>query len=410
MIIRIGKFSRRCSRFFRRFYFFVLPRLFLGSPKVVKAFYRCIEVMAPFIRKLQVDLDESKPKRSKADASGIVRKPKPPNEKKLACHLCPKKFDANYLLQEHLNSHSGNVPFQCPECKKGFTRRSALWNHKRVHVDTRPFKCSLCEESFKWKNSLQAHLLSHERDGDGSVVTIGGSGSASSSYAKAVRSGEFDIKAEIGDTVVVDGKSKVASKSRRSCKGNKRRKKNEEDGADEANSFLTPKEEPVSTPDMAEDLTCGALNLCPRDLLQFDSPNDQVRYEEFFVEAASYGDNDDHVPTGISPVPLDSFVDQDENVEVIDHGCQVVAAVEVVPFKEEPIDVASEMWSPILPIADDFISYVGDENLSSSPLVAMQPVTASVNWSNESGMYADAFQAIEMPLDLSKKEIPSTMW
>lgn len=43
--------------------------------------------------------------------------------KAFGCDMCEASFGSRMELEEHLNSHSGDRPFECPECNAKFNRR-----------------------------------------------------------------------------------------------------------------------------------------------------------------------------------------------------------------------------------------------------------------------------------------------
>lgn len=113
----------------------------------------------------------------------------PPN--RLQCEQCHRKFNSTALLDDHMNSHTGERPykcevcaaefsskyihnnhmkihterkrpFACDQCDKAFLTNTALQKHKQTHVEERNFECRVCEKTFKGLRGLQQHEAQHE--------------------------------------------------------------------------------------------------------------------------------------------------------------------------------------------------------------------------------------------------------
>ncbi|GLH09699.1 Krueppel homolog 1, partial [Gryllus bimaculatus] len=48
-----------------------------------------------------------------------------------ACHVCGRKFSSESYLKQHMNSHSGEKPYECTQCGVTFGWESSLLRHKR---------------------------------------------------------------------------------------------------------------------------------------------------------------------------------------------------------------------------------------------------------------------------------------
>ncbi|XP_054130858.1 transcriptional repressor CTCFL [Melozone crissalis] len=84
------------------------------------------------------------------------------DEKRHACHLCPKAFRTAALLHSHVNTHTGNKPHKCSECDTAFVTRGELARHRRYkHTLEKPFKCTICEYSSVEASKMRRHVRSH---------------------------------------------------------------------------------------------------------------------------------------------------------------------------------------------------------------------------------------------------------
>ena len=97
------------------------------------------------------------------------RPPRPSDLKTLACPYenCPKTFNRQARLTEHLRSHSNDRVFKCLEngCSKDFFRESHLKAHiKSAHSGVRDYLCSWegCNKSFATGTRLRRHEKAHE--------------------------------------------------------------------------------------------------------------------------------------------------------------------------------------------------------------------------------------------------------
>ncbi|KAM3664318.1 LOW QUALITY PROTEIN: transcriptional repressor CTCFL [Ammospiza maritima maritima] len=68
------------------------------------------------------------------------------DEKRRACHLCPRAFRTAALLHSHGNTHTGNKPHKCSECDTAFVT-GELAHRRYKHTLEKPFKCTICEYS-----------------------------------------------------------------------------------------------------------------------------------------------------------------------------------------------------------------------------------------------------------------------
>ncbi|OCT57731.1 uncharacterized protein znf605.L [Xenopus laevis] len=77
------------------------------------------------------------------------------------CSECGQNFPYKHLLDNHIQTHTGDRPYACSDCDKSFAKINHLTIHRRVHTGVRPHVCSVCQSSFRQKSSLLAHRYTH---------------------------------------------------------------------------------------------------------------------------------------------------------------------------------------------------------------------------------------------------------
>lgn len=89
------------------------------------------------------------------------RRPYKPRNKPNMCTYCGRTFRRRYLLDTHLNIHTGSKPHQCEMCGKQFRAVSTLTRHLRTHEDRQEQQCKHCEKQFTHRSALLSHEMRH---------------------------------------------------------------------------------------------------------------------------------------------------------------------------------------------------------------------------------------------------------
>nr|XP_012147196.1 PREDICTED: zinc finger protein 26-like isoform X2 [Megachile rotundata] len=84
--------------------------------------------------------------------------------KPFPCHICEKRYATAFLLDEHMNVHTGDRPYKCKLCDFSTSRRQMLSYHNSTHKVLKDVNCKVCGKEFYSRGRLRAHMIMHNKD------------------------------------------------------------------------------------------------------------------------------------------------------------------------------------------------------------------------------------------------------
>ncbi|CAG8660896.1 1086_t:CDS:2, partial [Scutellospora calospora] len=79
------------------------------------------------------------------------------------CDRNGRPFAQRQKVMRHIQTHTGDKPYQCTICKKRFSEANIMTQHMRTHTGERPFKCPQpnCGREFSISGALTIHRRVH---------------------------------------------------------------------------------------------------------------------------------------------------------------------------------------------------------------------------------------------------------
>lgn len=89
------------------------------------------------------------------------------NERPFKCKECGRGFLRDYLLRQHVESHTGSRSHVCYLCGKSFNHRGNLKRHISGHSGEKQHVCGICGKAFNRRSNMEKHVLLHSKCGPG---------------------------------------------------------------------------------------------------------------------------------------------------------------------------------------------------------------------------------------------------
>ncbi|KAL3856560.1 hypothetical protein ACJMK2_011296 [Sinanodonta woodiana] len=87
--------------------------------------------------------------------------PTTPKAESVVCPICNKTLKYKNYLKLHMQTHTGDKPYQCEICGNSYFTPRRLKDHLRVHKGEKPFKCRICEKHFTSSSLRNQHMVVH---------------------------------------------------------------------------------------------------------------------------------------------------------------------------------------------------------------------------------------------------------
>ncbi|XP_050093392.1 myoneurin-like isoform X4 [Anopheles aquasalis] len=85
-----------------------------------------------------------------------------------SCRICSQKFADRYVLKRHMNTHTGLRPYSCVYCTRVYGSCGDLVEHVAKHHvgNENIYQCHLCDAAFPKIRELRDHYEVHSRKGE----------------------------------------------------------------------------------------------------------------------------------------------------------------------------------------------------------------------------------------------------
>ncbi len=82
-----------------------------------------------------------------------------PSKQKAQCPICLKFFARKCVVDIHMRTHTGALPYKCRICKQSFRQKIQLTYHMMKHKGEKQFKCQFCGKEFLHRTAWIAHEI-----------------------------------------------------------------------------------------------------------------------------------------------------------------------------------------------------------------------------------------------------------
>ncbi|XP_045592796.2 zinc finger protein 583 [Procambarus clarkii] len=84
------------------------------------------------------------------------------NEQSLICNICQCVTSSRYVMDIHMNTHTGKKPYKCTLCGMCYANMGTLYRHRQRHAKLTTLTCGECEKGFYSLGDLKRHIKSHQ--------------------------------------------------------------------------------------------------------------------------------------------------------------------------------------------------------------------------------------------------------
>ncbi|KAL2911837.1 hypothetical protein HK105_208687 [Polyrhizophydium stewartii] len=83
------------------------------------------------------------------------------------CERNGRPFAQRQKIMRHVQTHTGDKPYQCTTCLQRFSEQSVMTQHQRLHTGEKPFVCpdASCQKQFALPSALTVHPFECKAEG-----------------------------------------------------------------------------------------------------------------------------------------------------------------------------------------------------------------------------------------------------